>query len=402
MAKKKPTKPDEAPALRPDVVPAGYDQFLGALKERIRRAQVRAALSVNRELVLLYWEMGREILARQDEQGWGAKVIDRLAADLRRAFPEMSGFSPRNLKYMRSFAAAWPDEPIVQQAAAQIPWFHNCVLLDKVKDPEERAWYIGKTLEHGWSRNVLVLQIESGLHRRQGKAVTNFEATLPDPRSDLARQLLKDPYNFDFLTLGDDAHERELERGLLGHIRSFLLELGVGFAFVGSQHHLEVGGEDFYIDLLFYHLKLRAYVVIELKTTEFKPEYAGKMNFYLSAVDDLLRHPSDEPSIGLILCKGKNQVMAEYALRDMGKPIGISGFKLAEALPESLKGQLPTIADLEAELSEAAGVEESIPIEPSSGNVFADLGLSEPEKRLDEADEAIAKGKARKPRKRTP
>ena len=198
---------------------------------------------------------------------------------------------------------------------------------------------------------MLVLQIESGLFQRQGKAVTNFEATLPNPQSDLAQQLLKDPYNFDFLTLGDDAQERELERGLLEHIRSFLLELGVGFAFVGSQYHLEVGGEDFYIDLLFYHLKLRAYVVVELKTTEFRPEYAGKMNFYLSAVDDLLRHPTDEPSVGLILCKGKNKVMAEYALRDMGKPIGISGFKLAESLPESLKGRLPTIADLEAELS---------------------------------------------------
>ena len=352
MAKKKSPKPGRPPARRSDVVPEEYEQLLGDLKDRIRKAQLRAALAVNRELVLLYWRMGRDILVRQDEQGWGAKVIDRLAADLKRAFPEMSGFSPRNLKYMRSFAAAWPEEPIVQQLAAQIPWFHNCVLFDKVKEPAERAWYVRKTVEHGWSRNVLVLQVESGLFRRQGRAVTNFEATLPAPQSDLARELLKDPYNFDFLTLADDAQERELERGLLEHIRSFLLELGVGFAFVGSQHHLEVGGEDFYIDLLFYHLKLRAFVVIELKTTEFRPEYAGKMNFYLSAVDDLLRHPSDEPSIGLILCKAKNKVMAEYALRDMGKPIGISGFKLAESLPEPLRGNLPTIADLEAELSE--------------------------------------------------
>jgi predicted nuclease of restriction endonuclease-like (RecB) superfamily len=353
MAKQKPRKPEKLPAVHPGAIPEGYAQFLGDLKERIRRAQLRAALSVNRELVLLYWGMGRDILARQGEQGWGAKVIDRLAADLKKAFPEMSGFSPRNLKYMRSFAAAWPDEPIVQQAAAQIPWFHNCILLDKVKDPEERAWYVRKTLEHGWSRSVLALQVESGLFHRQGKAVTNFEATLPNLQSDLAQQLLKDPYNFDFLTLGDDAQERELERGLLEHIRSFLLELGVGFAFVGSQYRLEVGGEDFYIDLLFYHLKLRAFVVIDLKATEFRPEYAGKMNFYLSAVDDLLRHPADEPSIGLILCKARNKVMAEYALKDVGKPIGISGFKLAESLPESLKGQLPTIADLEAELSGA-------------------------------------------------
>jgi predicted nuclease of restriction endonuclease-like (RecB) superfamily len=264
----------------------------------------------------------------------------------------MSGFSPRNLKYMRSFAAAWPDGSIVQEALAQITWYHNVTLVEKLKDSNERLWYAHAVVQHGWSRNVLVLQIESGLFRRQGKALTNFEATLQSVQSDLAQQLLKDPYNFDFLTLGDDAHERELERGLLEHIRSFLLELGVGFAFVGSQYHLEVGGEDFYIDLLFYHLKLRAYVVVELKTTEFLPEHAGKMNFYLSAVDDLLRHPADEPSVGLILCKGKNQVMAEYALRDMGKPIGISGFKLSESLPESLKGKLPTIADLEAELSQ--------------------------------------------------
>jgi predicted nuclease of restriction endonuclease-like (RecB) superfamily len=250
-----------------------------------------------------------------------------------------------------------------------LPWFHNCVLLDKLKVHKERVWYVQKTVEHGWSRSILVLQIESGLFQRQGKAVTNFEATLSNPQSDLAQQILKDPYNFDFLTLADDAHERDLERGLLEHIRSFLLELGVGFAFVGSQYHLEVGGDDFYINLLFYHLKLRAYVVIDLKTTEFRPEYAGKMNFYLSAVDDLLRHPHDEPSIGLILCKDKdkNKVMAEYALSDVGKPIGISGFKLAESLPELLRGQLPTIADLEAELSdiEKQGTEKT-PAKPSS------------------------------------
>lgn len=355
MAKKKSARPEKSPSLRPGAIPEGYEQFLGDLKGRIQRAQLRAALSVNREMVLLYWQMGRDILARQDEEGWGARVIDRLAADLRRAFPEMSGFSPRNLKYMRSFAAAWPEEAIVQEALAQITWYHNVTLVEKLKDANERLWYAHAAVLHGWSRNVLVLQIESGLFHRQGKAVTNFGATLPGVQSDLAQQLLKDPYNFDFLTLGDDAHEREVERGLLEHIRSFLLELGVGFAFVGSQYHLEVGGEDFYLDLLFYHLKLRAYVVVELKTTEFRPEYAGKMNFYLSAVDDRLRHPSDEPSVGLILCKGKNQVMAEYALRDLGKPIGISDFKLVESLPESLKGKLPTIADLEAELSQEEG-----------------------------------------------
>ncbi|MCP9496854.1 MAG: PDDEXK nuclease domain-containing protein [Pyrinomonadaceae bacterium MAG19_C2-C3] len=330
---------------------AGYDDFLRDLKSRIGQAQVRAALAVNRELVVLYWQMGRDILVRQQQQGWGAKVIERLAKDLQSAFPEMKGFSRRNLKYMRAFADAYADQQFVQQVAAQIPWFHNCTLIDKVKDSQEREFYIRQTIEHGWSRNVLVLQIESNLYHRQGKATTNFERVLPAPQSDLAQQLLKDPYNFDFLTLGADAHERDLERGLTDNIRKFLLELGTGFAFVGSQYHLEVGGNDFYIDLLFYHLRLRCYVVIDLKMGKFRPEDAGQMNFYLSAVDDLLRHPADEPSIGLILCKEKNRVVAEYALRDTGKPVGISEYQLTEMLPEELKGSLPTIEELEAELS---------------------------------------------------
>jgi predicted nuclease of restriction endonuclease-like (RecB) superfamily len=263
----------------------GYDDFLRSLKERIRTAQLRAALSVNRELVLLYWQIGRDILNRQQHQGWGAKVIDRLAADLRNAFPDMKGFSSRNLKYMRKFAETYPDEQIVQQLAAQIPWFHNCVLLDKVKDSTEREWYLCKTLEHGWSRNVLVHQIESGLYHRQGKALTNFEQTLPSPQSDLAQQILKDPYNFDFLSLGEEAQERDLEKALTEHIRDFLLELGVGFAFVGSQYHLEVGGEDFYLDLLFYHLRLRCFVVIELKVGEFKPEFGSTRSIMLNKSD---------------------------------------------------------------------------------------------------------------------
>ena len=266
----------------------------------------------------------------------------------------MRGFSPRNLKYMRAFAEAWPEEEFVQQLAAQIPWFHHCVLLDKLKNTPDREWYIRAALQHGWSRDVLVHQIELRLHERQGGAVTNFHHTLPAPQSDLAQQLTKDPYNFDFLMLGPDAHERDLERGLLEHLRKFLLELGVGFAFVGSQYRLTVGNEDFYIDLLFYHLKLRSYVVVDLKMQEFQPEFAGKMNFYLSAVNDLLRHPHDQPSIGLILCKKHNRIVAEYALRDFSKPIGISEYHLAEALPETLKGTLPTIEELEAELSEGA------------------------------------------------
>jgi predicted nuclease of restriction endonuclease-like (RecB) superfamily len=275
-----------------------YQSLLTRLKQRIQGAQVRAGLAVNRELVLLYWSIGREILARQQEQGWGAKVIDALARDLRRSFPTMQGLSPRNLKYMRAFAEAWPDDAIVQQAAAQIPWFHNCVLLDKLKDPEERRWYIQQTIAHGWSRNGLVLQIESRLYQRQGRALTNFKRALPEPQSDLAQQILKDPYNFDFLTLTAETKESELERGLLDHIRQFLLELGVGAVRI-----------------------------------------------------------TDQPSIGLILCKSKDQVIVEYARRDTAKPIGIAEFRLTEKLPDDLKGSLPTIEELEAELS--AGPETS-------------------------------------------
>jgi len=336
-----------------DLLPQGYDAFLRELKERIRHAQLHAALAVNRELVLLYWRMGRDILQRQREQGWGAKVIDLLSRDLRAAFPDMKGFSPRNLKYMRAFAEANPDESIVQEALAQITWYHNLALLEKVDAPDERLWYARQAMEHGWSRNVLVHQIESGLYHRQGQAVTNFDRTLPPPRSDLARQMLKDPYVFDFLSLEAEARERDLERELLAHLRDFLLELGIGFAFVGSQYHLEVGGQDFYLDLLFYHLRLRCYIVIDLKIGDFQPEYAGKMNFYLSAVNDLLRHADDQLSIGIILCKGRNRVIAEYALRDIHAPLGVATYRLIAALPDALKDSLPDIGELEAHLTEA-------------------------------------------------
>lgn len=331
--------------------PHDYDEFLRNLKDRIRSTQVRAALAVNRELIVLYWQIGRDILDRQQQQGWGAKVIDRLAKDLQKEFPQIKGFSARNLKYMRAFAEAYPDEPIMQQLAAQIPWFHNCVLLDKVKDWNERLWYVQQTIEQGWSRNVLVHQIESGLYRRMGGAITNFDRALPKPQSDLAQQLVKDPYHFDFLNLGKEAQERDLERALIDHIREFLLELGVGFAFVGSQYHLNVDGEDFYIDLLFYHLKLRCFVVIDLKMAAFQPEYSGKMNFYISAVDDLLRHPDDKPTIGIILCKDNKKTIAEYALRDVHKPIGVSTYQLSDRLPEPLQGKLPTVEELETELN---------------------------------------------------
>ena len=337
-------------------IPEDYYDFLRELKRRILQAQVRAVISVNRELVLLYWQIGRDILNRQQQRGWGAKVIDNIAGDLQKAFPEMKGFSPRNLKYMRSFAEAYPDEQFVQQVVAQIPWGHNLRILDAVKVPVEREWYIRQTIEQGWSRNMLVHQIESALYRRQGKADTNFSRTLPNPQSELAQQLLKDPYNFDFISLGREAQERELEKALIDRIRDFLLELGVGFAFVGSQYHLEVEGEDFYIDLLFYHLRLRCFVVIDLKVEAFKPEFSGKMSFYVSAVDDLLKHRDDMPTIGIILCKNKKQKIVEYALRDMNKPIGVSTYQLREALPERLQGSLPTVEQLEAEL-EAVEIE---------------------------------------------
>jgi predicted nuclease of restriction endonuclease-like (RecB) superfamily len=335
-----------------DLTSGDYDLFLQGLKDRIHNAQTRAALAINRELVLLYWQVGREILLRQQTLGWGAKVVTKLAKDLKIAFPEMKGFSRTNLLYMRSFAEAYPDEQFVQQAAGQIPWFHNCTLLDKVKNPEERVWYIQQTIENGWSRNVLTKRVESQLYQRQGMNVlTSFSQTLPQPQSDLAQQILRDPYNFDFLNLGQEAQERELEAALIQHIREFLLEMGVGFAFIGSQYPLQVGGKDYRLDLLFYHFRLHCFVVVDLKTVEFEPEFSGKMNFYVSAVDDLMRSPEDNPTIGIILCKTQNHTVVEYALRDVNKPIGISTFQLSNALPESLKGNLPTIAELESQLN---------------------------------------------------
>jgi predicted nuclease of restriction endonuclease-like (RecB) superfamily len=330
---------------------SAYAVLMAEVKERLQKAQIRAALAVNHELVLLYWSIGNDILARQNDEGWGSKVVERLAKDLRAAFPNMKGLSRTNLLYMRAFAVAWPDEQIIQQAAGRIPWFHNCVLLDKLKSMEQRIWYARQTVEHDWSRNVLILQIEAGLYERQGKAITNFHRSLPSPQSDLAQQLLKDPYNFDFLTLSQDARERDIEEGLLEHIQKFLLELGAGFAFVGRQYPLEVEGEEYRIDLLFYHLKLRCYVVIDLKAGPFRPEYAGKMNFYLAAVDDRLLHPSDEPSIGLILCKSKKKLIVEYALRDIKTPMGIAEFRHLEQRPAEFKGSLPTVEEIEAELT---------------------------------------------------
>jgi predicted nuclease of restriction endonuclease-like (RecB) superfamily len=382
---------------RSALTPRGYAPLLSDLKARVRTAQVKASLSVNRELIQLYWHIGREILQAQKVEGWGTKVVARLAKDLAAEFPEMGGFSVRNLDYMLSFVEAWAPVEILQQPVAKLnaatvaplkkptkelilqqpvaklvsrpvtplddtppaplsllPWSTNLILLHKLKDPATRLWYARKTVEHGWSRTVLTVQIESHLHQRSGKAITNFARTLPPAQSDLARELLKDPYTFGFLTLGEAAQERDLERGLVEHVQQLLLELGAGFAFVGRQVHLEVGDEDFYLDLLFYHLRLRCFVLVDLKMKSFEPEFAGKMNFYLSAIDAQLRHRHDAPTIGLLLCKdAKNQLKVEYALRDVKKPIGVAEWqtRLVDSLPKKLRGTLPTIADIERELN---------------------------------------------------
>ena len=364
-----------------------YAGLLADIKHRIRTAQVRTAMAGNASMLMLYWEIGGVLAERQENEGWGTAVLPRLATDLHNDLPEVKGFSARNLRLMIQFFDEYPafgpiwqravaklsDDPtggkkgpppvsqlpaesadaqIWQRAVAQLTWAHNVILIQKVKDLPTRLWYARQAFEHGWSRDVLSLQIQSRAHERHGKAVTNFQRTLPPPQSDLASQLLKDPYFFDFLTLEKPFHERELETGLLRHLQHFLVELGTGFAFVGRQVHMEVGDNDFYIDLLFYHLKLRCFVVIDLKVGPFKAEYAGKMNFYLNAVDDRMRHASDQRSIGLILCEEKNKIVAEYALRGMDKAIGVSDYQLTRALPKKLQSALPSIAQLEKELSQ--------------------------------------------------
>jgi len=332
----------------PSAPPSGYAAWLSALKTRIRETRLRAALAVNSELIGLYWRIGRDILERQARDGWGAKVVDRLAADLRAEFPDSRGFSSANLRYMRAFADAWPDPAIVQRVVGKLPWGQNIELLG-VKDPAARLWYAEAALSHGWSRPVLAVQIDTRLRQRQGQAVTNFERVLPPETSDLAQQVLKDPYQFDFLTLRQAAHERDLERALVARVKDLLLELGKGFSFVGSQHHLEVGAQDFYVDLLFYHRKLHCLIAVDLKMGPFQPEHAGKMNFYLAALDDRDREPGDNPSIGLILCRERNRVVVEYALRGVDTPIGVARYQLmlADALPAALADALPSPAELE-------------------------------------------------------
>jgi predicted nuclease of restriction endonuclease-like (RecB) superfamily len=329
-----------------------YTQFLTGIKGRIRTAQVKAALAANAELVRLYWEIGREILDNQKREGWGAKIIDRLATDLQRAFPKLSGYSVRNLKYMRAFAEAWPDAEIVHQLGAQIPWKHNCVLLDRVKDSETREFYIRKTVEHGWSRSVLIHQLDTNLHKRIGKAPSNFALTLPAPQSDLAREILKDPYIFKPASLDESTNERALEQALLERLRDFLLELGAGFAFIGNQYRLEVNGDEFFLDLLFYHTRLHCYVVVELKVVDFQPEFAGKMSFYQAAVDRQVKTSEDGATIGIILCRGKNQTVVEYTLRDAKSPIGVAEYRL---LPPKLKAELPETRQLKKLVAETEG-----------------------------------------------
>ena len=331
-------------------LPDSYAAVLDEIKRRIQAERLRTVMAANSAMVMLYWDIGRLILDRQEKEGWGARVIDRLSADLREAYPDMSGLSPRNLKYMRTFAAAWPNPSIVQRVVAQIPWRSNLALLDKLDDPAVRQWYAEKAIEQGWSQPVLCFQIKTRVHARQGKAVSNFALTLPPADSDMAAQAFNDPYLFDFLGTADPRREREVEQALVDHIQRFLLELGAGFAFVGRQVHLEFASNDYYLDLLFYHLKLRCYVVVELKAVPFDPGFVGTMNMYLSAVDDLLRHVDDKPSIGLLLCRSKNRLVVEYALRNFRKPIGVAEWetKIVKKLPDEFKGSLPTVEEIEA------------------------------------------------------
>lgn len=339
-----------------------YGNLLSDIKTRIRQAQVKATLSANAEMITMYWDIGRMIHKRQKEEGWGAGVIPCLAKDIQNELSEIKGFSERNIKFMVQLYKEYQvdvaigKQPVSQlenmkQIVSQLPWGHNILLMQRIKDIDVRLWYMEQTIQNGWSRDTLGLMIKSSAHLRQGKAVSNFSLTLPDPQSDLARQSLKDPYIFDFLTLTEPFNEREMETEMIKHLEKFLLELGAGFSFVGRQYQLTISDKDFYIDLLFYHLKLRCFIVIELKKGDFKPEYAGKMNFYCSAVDDLLKHQTDQPTIGLILCQTKDRILAEYALRDVHKPIGISEYELTRSLPDNLKSSLPSIEEIEAELS---------------------------------------------------
>ena len=352
-----PLEKGDAPRLAVDAI---YVAFIKDVKQRIQSAQIKAAVRVNHEMLLLYWDLGERIVSEQKKSNWGDGFLEQLSKDLRAEFPKMKGFSLRNLKYMRQWFQFWTaigqqvvaqlEPQFMRQLVAKIPWGHNIFIINKIQDGNEALFYVQKTLENNWSRAVLTHQIENGLYQREGKAITNFEQTLPTPQSDLAEQMLKDPYCFDFLTLREKYDEKELEDTLSRHLSRFLLELGSGFSFLGRQYKLNIDGEEYFMDMLFYHVQLHCYVVIELKTVKFKPEFAGKLNFYISATDDLLKTEMDSPTIGILICKSKNDTVVEYTLKDINKPIGVSEYVITQSLPDELKSSLPSIEELEAEL----------------------------------------------------
>lgn len=337
---------------------AEYRTFIKEIKQKVREAQIKASVKVNTTLLEFYWELGREIIARQKDTEWGSGFLQHLSKDLMHEFPDMKGFSKRNLERIRQWYLFYSEEHIIATQVVsqlvQVPWSHNLVILQKSRHKTEALFYIQKTIENSWSRSVLIHQVESKLYERNGKALTNFEKTLPKPQSDLANEMIKDPYHFDFLTLREPYKEKELEQGLLDNITSFLLELGQGFALVGKQKQLTVGTREFYLDLLFYHTQMHCYVVVELKTTDFEPEYAGKLNFYIKAVDEQIKTERDEPTIGILLCKSKDKVVVEYALSDIYKPIGVSEYQLTHILTEELKSTLPSVEEIETELENLA------------------------------------------------
>lgn len=329
-----------------------YNSFLVDIKTQIKLSQQKAFNAVNQEMISLYFNIGKMINTWQKELGWGAKVVDKLSLDILNEFPNMSGFSTRNLKLMVQFYKEYSNDEFVQPIVAQIPWTHNIILIQKIKDKNIRFWYMEQTLQNGWSKDILSLMINSEVHNRTGNLVSNFSQILPPLESDLVQQSFKDPYRFDFLTITEPFRERELENNLIKHMEKFLIELGSGFAFVGRQYKLEIGDDEFYIDLLFYHLKLRCFIVVELKKGKFKPEYSGQVNFYCSAIDGILAQKDDKPTIGLILCQEKNEIVAEYSLKNMTQPIGISEYQLTEVLPKEFESSLPTIEEIEQELKQ--------------------------------------------------
>jgi len=344
-----------------------YSTWLKELKQKVRLVQIKAAVKVNSELLRFYWELGLDIVDKQKNTKWGDGFLNQLSQDLSSTFPDMKGFSKRNLELIRKWYRFWSDSTLIAKQLAtqtesvhiipifQIPWWHNIVIITKIQNSDKALFYVNKTIQNNWSRSVLTHHIESDLFKREGKAVTNFEATLPAPQSDLAREILKDPYNFDFLTLTEKHNEKELENALVNHVTKFLLELGAGFSYIGRQYNLEINGDEFFIDLLFYHVKLHCYVVVELKSVKFKPEFAGKLNFYISAVDGILKSERDNPTVGILICKSKNNTVVEYALKDVHKPIGVSEYIITKNLPDEFKSSLPSIEEIEAELS---GMEE--------------------------------------------